>query len=264
MEIDTNKLRISLVQAAISWENKTRNTEHYGHLLEKLSGKSDLAVLPEMFSTGFSMRAGHLAETNEDATIVAIRSWAKNFGFAVCGSFLAKDESGRIFNRGFFITPQGDSYFYDKRHLFRMGEENKQFTAGDRILIIPYKTWKIRLIICYDLRFPVWNRNTDNAYDLLICPANWPIARANVWQVLLQARALENQSYVCGVNRIGEDGLKIPHQGDSVLLDFKGNTVIETVRNSESVVTGTIQKDFLETFRKKFPAWMDADRFEIK
>ncbi|MCL1934222.1 MAG: amidohydrolase [Candidatus Azobacteroides sp.] len=258
-----NELRISLVQADIFWEDKDRNIERYGNLLKKLSGKSDLAVLPEMFSTGFSMQAFHLAETNEGTTIQAVRSWAKEYDLAVCGSFLAKDDSERIFNRGFFIDPDGKQSFYDKRHLFRMGLEQKRFTAGDRKVIIPYKGWNIRLIVCYDLRFPVWVRNRKNEYDVLICPANWPIPRANVWQILLPARALENQCYVCGVNRIGRDGNSIEHRGDSVLLDFKGNRIAETVPDEESVVTVLLRKDLLDDFRERFPAWMDADDFEI-
>jgi predicted amidohydrolase len=258
-----NELRLSLVQSDIVWENKEKNLEHYGNLLKTLAGKSDLAVLPEVFSTGFSMHAGHLAETNDGLTISTVRSLAKESGLAICGSFLAKNDSDKVFNRGFFVTPEGEAYFYDKRHLFRMGEENNHFTAGDQKRIVSYKGWNIRLIVCYDLRFPVWTRNPDNAYDLLVCPANWPIARSKVWNILLQARALENQAYVCGVNRVGIDGANIPHQGDSVLLDFKAHPIAETKPSHTSVGTGIIRKDALEDFRKKFPAWMDADRFEI-
>jgi predicted amidohydrolase len=258
-------LRISLIQSRIFWEDKQKNLGHYERLLEGLSGNSDLAVLPELFSTGFSMHANHLAETNEELTQHTIRKWAKEYKFAVCGSFLAKDDtSGKIYNRGFFVTPEEKSYFYDKRHLFRMGEENEQFSAGNQPLIIPYRGWNIRLIICYDLRFPVWIRNRTNEYDLLICPANWPLVRAKVWQTLLQARALENQCYVCGVNRVGEDGIGIIHRGDSVLLDFKANPVVETNPDSECAITATIRKNRLEEFREKFPAWLDADRFEIE
>jgi len=258
-----NELRISLVQADIFWEDKDRNIAQYGNLLQKLSGKSDVAVLPEMFSTGFSMQAPQLAETNEGTTIQAIRSWAREYNLAVCGSFLAKDDSGQIFNRAFFIDPEGNQEFYDKRHLFRMGLEQQHFTAGDRQIIVPYQGWNFRLIVCYDLRFPVWVRNQKNEYDVLICTANWPTARAYVWQNLLVARALENQCYVCGVNRIGMDGHAIDHQGDSTLIDFKGYPMLETSCNEESIVTGILQKDLLDTFRERFPAWMDADRFEI-
>jgi predicted amidohydrolase len=258
-----NDLRIGLVQADIVWENKQKNLENYGNLLKTLSGKIDLAVLPEVFSTGFSMRAKHLAETNGGLTISTIRSWAKDLDTAICGSFLAQGNSGKVYNRGFFITPGNEAFFYDKRHLFRMGEENRHFSAGDRKLIVPYKGWNIRLIICYDLRFPVWTRNPGNEYDLLVCPANWPAVRSDVWKTLLRARALENQAYVCGVNRIGTDGINSPHQGESALLDFKANLVVETERNQISVATGVIRKEALDEFRKKFPVWMDADRFEI-
>jgi len=258
-----NDLKISLVQSGIFWEDKGRNLEHYGNLLKKLSGESDLAVLPEMFSTGFSVQASHLAETNEGITMQTIRRWAKEYRLAVCGSFLAKDDSERIYNRGFFIEPNGNDRFCDKRHLFRMGGEDLQFTAGNRIEIIPYQGWNIRMVICYDLRFPVWIRNRKNEYDILICVANWPDARSNVWQTLLSARALENQCYVCGVNRIGRDGEYIKYRGDSVLIDFKGNVIQETCPSEESVVTGILQKDRLDRFRKRFPVWADADDFEI-
>jgi len=258
-----NELRISLIQAGIFWEDKVRNIEQYGNILKNLSGKSDLAVLPEMFSTGFSMQISHLSETTEGKTVQTIRSWAKEFNLAICGSFLAKDDSERVFNRAFFITPDGDEWYCDKRHLFRMGAEHEQFTAGDRIIIVPYKGWNFRMIVCYDLRFPVWTRNRKNEYDVLICPANWPAVRAYAWQTLLVARAMENQCYVCGVNRIGKDGQDIEHQGDSVLIDFKGNRILETVPNVESVATGILRKNQLENFRERFPAWMDADEFEI-
>jgi predicted amidohydrolase len=255
-------LRISLIQSGIVWENKQENWKNYGRLIQNVKGKSDIVVLPEMFSTGFTMHAKHLAETNDETTVQTIRSWAKEYNLALSGSFLAKDPSGKLYNRGFFITPD-EAYFYDKRHLFRMGEENEQFTAGNQILTIPYKAWKIRIIVCYDLRFPVWTRNRDNEYDLLICPANWPEVRSEVWNILLKARAIENQSYVCGVNRIGIDGNNHNYKGESVLIDFKGKAILEAKANEEDIVTGTIDKKALETFREKFPAWIDADRFEI-
>jgi len=258
-----NELRISLIQTDIVWENKQKNLEQTHNLLKTVAGKSDLAVLPEVFSTGFSMHAEHLAEANDCLTISTLRSMAKELNMAICGSFLAKGDSAKVFNRGFFITPEEEAFFYDKRHLFRIGEENEHFTAGNQKLIVPYKGWNIRLIICYDLRFPVWARNIDNEYDLLVCPANWPAVRSKVWKILLPARALENEAYVCGVNRIGFDGINVYHQGDSILFDFKGNPVVETEQNQTSVVTGTIRKGDLEDFRRRFPVWKDADRFEI-
>jgi len=258
-----NELRISLIQANIFWEDKDRNIKYYGTLLKKLSGESDLAVLPETFSTGFSMHASDLAETNDGRTLQTVRFWAKEYNLAVCGSFLAKDDSGLFFNRCFFIAPDGNEWFYDKRHLFRMGAEHQNFTAGNQIVTVPYKGWNIRLIVCYDLRFPVWTRNRKNEYDLLICPANWPVSRTKIWQTLLVARAMENQCYVCGVNRIGTDIQNIEYQGNSLLIDFKGNPLLKPPINKKSVITGILHKDRLDDFCAHFPAWMDADDFEI-
>jgi predicted amidohydrolase len=259
-----SNLTVSLIQADIAWENKDHNFKHFGSLLKGIAGKTDLAILPEMFSTGFSVQSVQLAESNEGQTVQVVYSWAKEYNFAISGSFLAKDHSGRIFNRGFFITPQGDSWFYDKRHLFRFGGEDKHFSAGEQTLIVPYKGWNIMMIICYDLRFPAWCRNRNNEYDLLVCPANWPESRANVWDVLLKARSMENLSYVCGVNRMGIDGFNIPYKGCSAIIDFKGNTLVEASEYVESVVTETLNKEKLIAFRNKFPAWKDADIYEIK
>ena len=259
-----NELRVSCIQSSIVWENKTQNLNDFFASISPLKGLSDLVVLPETFSTGFSMQVEHLAETNDGNTIQTIQQWAKELNFAIAGSFLAKDADGRLFNRGFFVTPENETYFSDKRHLFRMAEENNLFTAGNSDTVIPYKGWNIRLIVCYDLRFPVWIRNKNNEYDLLLCVANWPQVRANVWNILLQARAIENLCYVCGVNRVGEDGNEISYQGDSFLLDYKGNAIVQAGKNQSVVVTGSIYKDKLEAFREKFPAWKDADSFEWK
>jgi len=256
-------LRISLVQSDIVWEDKSKNLENYSRLLHGIAGKTDLAVLPEMFSTGFSMQCKHLAETNNGKTISTVKDWAADFNLAVSGSFLAKDDSNNIYNRGFFITPEGDSYFYDKRHLFRMGNEHETFKAGKKQLIVPYKDWNINLIICYDLRFPVWSRNVDNAYDLILCVANWPEARNDAWEILLKARAIENQAYVCGVNRTGVDGNGLKHKGNSLLIDFKGKVLSEYIPDKITVNTYSINKEQLENFRQKFPTWKDADKFNF-
>jgi len=203
-----------------------------------------------------------LAESNEGVTVETIKKWAKDYDLAVCGSFLAC-ENDKLYNRGFFAIPDGNILFYDKRHLFRMGDEDKNFTAGEKQLIVSYKGWNICLIVCYDLRFPVWSRNVENAYDLLICCANWPVVRETAWNILLKARAVENCSYVCGVNRIGQGEFGILYQGDSQLIDHKGNIVVFCEPNEEMVVTEVLSKDALEYFRKKFPVWMDADKFDI-
>lgn len=259
-----NDLRISLIQSPIFWEDKAKNLAHFERKLAELIGNTDLAVLPETFTTGFSMDASRLAETNDEATVATIKDWAAKFGFAICGSFIGREEE-RVYNRGFFITPEGESFYYDKRHLFRMADEHHYYHAGNDLSQISYNGWNIRLAICYDLRFPVWLRNTqDNPYDLLIVTANWPKARKAPWELLLKARAVENQCYVCGVNRVGEDANHIAHSGNSALIDYKGNTVAEIGDNEEATVTGTISKEALNQFRQKFPAWMDADQFEIK
>lgn len=259
-----DRLRITLVQSDIVWEERDANLRHFGDLVGRVAGESDLVVLPETFSTGFSVHATRLAETTDAETMQTVRSWSKEFRVAVCGSFISTDGSGRIYNRGFFITPEGDARFYDKRHLFRMGEEHDNFSAGSSSEIISFLGWNIRLIICYDLRFPVWIRNRRNEYDLLLCVANWPASRNEVWSTLLKARALENQCYVCGVNRIGEDFHGLRHQGDSVLIDFKGKIVEETPRDREAVVTAEIDKISLENFRNKFPVWKDSDDFYLR
>ncbi|MDR1681991.1 MAG: nitrilase family protein [Candidatus Symbiothrix sp.] len=259
----TNDLRISILQADIAWEDKAKNLENYGTLLSGLQGKSDLAVVPEMFTTGFSMQASHLAETNDGTTIQTLKRLSQTVDLAIAGSFLAKNDDGKLYNRGFFITPSGESFFADKRHLFRLGGEDKVFTPGLTYPILSCKNWNIRLIVCYDLRFPVWSRNQNNEYDLLLCTANWPRARANVWKTLLQARAIENQCYVCGVNRIGQHGKIIDYQGDSILVDYKGFPITEAPTDRQAILTTTIKRESLLDFRQKFPVGKDADRFQI-
>ncbi|MCC8145874.1 MAG: nitrilase family protein [Bacteroidales bacterium] len=258
-----NELRVSTIQSNIFWEDKEKNLSHFYSLISPLKGHSDLVVLPETFTTGFSMNASHLAEDIHGETIQTLKKWSEGLSLALTGSFIAKEEDDLLYNKGFFITPDGNTSFYNKKHLFRMGEENNVFTPGLTYSVFSYKNWNLRLIICYDLRFPVWNRNKNNEYDLLICTANWPKARAKVWSALLEARAIENIAYVCGVNRIGEDGNKIAHQGGSTVIDYRGNILSQSEINQEVVSTVAINKDRLEDFRKKFPVWKDADAFEL-
>lgn len=262
-----DELRISLIQTDIQWENKLANLANYERILKNLSGQTDLVILPETFSTGFSMNPDVWAESNKGETMQTVASWVEKFSFAICGSFIAKemqDDKTKYFNRGFFFTPEGASYFYDKRHLFRMSDEHDHYSAGTKYDIIRYKGWNIRMIICYDLRFPVWIRNRNNAYDLLICSANWPTPRIDVWNTLLKARALENLCYVAGVNRIGPDINHVEHQGNSLLFDFRGKIIGEAEQNMESVITQTLSKSALENFRIKFPVWMDSDEFSLQ
>ena len=221
-----DNLRISMVQSHIIWEDRDENLGYYGELLRRVSGKTDIAVLPETFTTGFSMDVEKLADTMDGPTIPIIKGWAKKYKLAVAGSFIAK-EGGKYFNRAFFVTPEGETYLYDKRHLFRMAGEDQHFTAGDKRTIVRYKDWNICLQVCYDLRFPVWSRNVDNEYDLLIYVANWPEARKKVWKTLLQARAMENMAYVCGVNRVGIDGKGFVYRGDSMIFSPKGKKLAD-------------------------------------
>ena len=167
------ELRISMIQSHIIWEDQEENLCYYGELLRRVSGRTDLAILPETFTTGFSMDVARLADPMEGKTIATVKAWASKYGMAVMGSFLCKEDD-RYFNRAFFITPEGEVTTYDKHHLFRMADEHKSFTPGEKLTIVEYKGWKICMQVCYDLRFPVWTRNVNNAYDLLIYVANWP------------------------------------------------------------------------------------------
>lgn len=255
-------MRISLIQYDIAWENKETNLDFLSDQLKSLAGQTDIVVLPEMFSTGFSMKSSLLAEPMNGLTITTLKKWAYKYDFAIAGSFIC-NENEHYFNRAFFIPPQKPLFHYDKRHLFRMGEEPQYFHAGKQTGLFTYQGWNIRLAICYDLRFPVWLRNSNNAYDLLLLVANWPASRIQVWDTLLAARAIENQCYVCGVNRIGTDGLGLPYPGHSMLLDARGKCLIRSADNQTAISTVEIQLDALQHFRKKFPVWKDADNFEF-
>ena len=260
--MNNSSLRLSVIQSHITWEDRSENLAYYGELLRRVSGKTDLAVLPEMFTTGFSMRVNDLADTNEGETIASVKKWAETYDMAIVGSFIAT-ENGKFYNRAFFVTPEGETYYYDKRHLFSMAGEDKFFDAGDKLLIVNYRGWKICPLICYDLRFPVWSRNVDNEYDLLIYVANWPEARKRAWKSLLQARAIENMAYVCGVNRVGTDGRSFTYIGESLVFTPKGKKLINAGTKEEVTRTCKLKKANLESLRTKFPVWKDADRFSI-
>lgn len=258
---DTN-LRISLVQQDIAWEDKPANLAYMHDTIATLSGKTDLVIFPEMCTTGFSMNTHALAETTEGNTVSLLKEWARKYELAICGSFIAKD-GDLYYNKAFCITPQ-EQYFYDKRHLFRMGREPEAYSAGKKRVVFELNGFNICLLVCYDLRFPVWARNVDNEYDLLIYVANWPTARTKVWNTLLTARALENMSYVCGVNRIGEDGNGLTHSGSSKVVNARGEDILSLPLNQQYVDTVSISKNELHEFRAKFPVWKDADEFDIK
>ncbi len=230
--------------------------------LHALRGTTEIVVLPEMFSTGFTMKSRELAEPVSGITVRILKELAADFQLALCGSFICSERSN-YYNRAFFITPEGEEFYYDKRHLFRMGNEAEYFSAGNNKLIISYRGWNICLLVCYDLRFPVWSRNVNNEYDLLIYMASWPQARRLAWDTLLCARALENMCYVCGVNRIGVDGNKLIYNGGSVVFSPKGEPLASVPDGEEGIETVSLSLISLQQLRDKFPVWKDADAFRL-
>lgn len=251
-----------MVQSHIIWEDRDENLGYYGELLMRVKGRTDVAVLPETFSTGFSMDVEKLADDTNGKTLQTIKEWAAKYNIAIVGSFIAL-EDGNYFNRAFFVKPDGETTFYDKRHLFRMANEDKYFSPGKERPVISYKGWNICLQVCYDLRFPVWSRNRDNEYDLLIYVANWPEARKKAWKVLLHARAIENMAYVCGVNRVGIDGGGIRFRGDSMIFSPRGKKIADAGKREETTRTCILNWQEMQDLRTKFPAWKDADKYDL-
>lgn len=255
-------MRISLIQTDIFWADIQSNLHKTEKKLTSLQGKTELVVLPEMFTTGFCTDRLELAETMDGETVQTLIRWAKAYKLAITGSFIAREDD-KIYNRAFFVKPDGEIHTADKRHLFSVGGEDRLFSAGDKRLIVNYNGFNICVLVCYDVRFPVWARNVNNEYDLLIYTANFPHARMDAWDALLKARAIENQAYVCGLNRVGVDGADISYSGHSVMLDFKGKEMTGFSEYEENVKTVEIHKEPLEKFREKYAFWKDADRFEI-
>jgi len=255
-------LKITIFQAYLFWENIEKNLQNIGL---RLSGgvreKTDLIVLPEMFNTGFTMKAKELAEDMDGQTMQWIKKTAASYDCVVTGSLIIK-ENGNYYNRMVWVKPDGDCQYYDKHHLFSLGEEDKHFSAGNEQVIVELKGWKIRLAVCYDLRFPVWLRNKDTAYDILLLVASWPDKRSSHWRTLIHARAIENQSYVIGVNRVGHDGNQIYHSGHSMCIDPLGNTVYYKPED-EDLYTFSINYTELEKIRRQFPFLKDSDDFEF-
>jgi predicted amidohydrolase len=260
-------LIVTLVQANICWENTEKNLSHFDHLLGKITGPTDLILLPETFNTGFSINPAKCAEPPDGPTIKFLRAKATKKNAVIMATILTC-EGTSCYNRLVCIYPDGQMAAYDKRHLFRLSEEYKLFSSGTRQVVADVKGWKVATIVCYDLRFPVWCKNTwkegQYGYDLLVCPANWPASRSHVWKTLLAARAIENQAYVAGVNRIGEDGYGTGHTGDSTVFDPRGKTLCTTPENKETIETVTLSAEELQLFRDSFTIGMDWDQFTIK
>lgn len=256
------ELNVSFIQTNLFWEDKTKNLDHFTQKINELPNNTELVILPEMFTTGFSMNPESHAEGMDEQSVKWMLEIAENRNVILSGSLIIK-EKGDYLNRSISVFPDGSLYSYDKRHLFRMGEENKHYTAGNTRMIFSYKNWRIFPLICYDLRFPVWSRNRDD-YDLIFYVANWPEPRRHVWRNLLIARALENQVYVIGVNRIGSDGQGLKYAGDSMVVDPKGRIISSTEPYQDATETVTISLSELNNFREKFPVGKDADEFELK
>jgi predicted amidohydrolase len=256
-----NQLRITPVQTLLHWESEEKNLQMLTLLLQGLKGKTDLVVLPEMFNSGFSMQPHNIAQPMNGTTILWMQQQAKLLGAAICGS-IAVIEDANFLNRFLFVRPNGVVESYDKRHCFRMSGEHEVYKAGKQRKIIQYLGWRILPQICYDLRFPVFSRNI-NDYDLMIYVANWPAVRCYPWRVLLQGRAVENLAYVVGVNRIGADGNGIEYRGDSLVLDYKGEVLVDH-QSEADLRTQILDLDSLNHFKAKFPAWMDADNFSLE
>ena len=262
----SRNLRVALIEDNIAWADKAANIEQLKRNLRNVPEGTDLVVLPELFTTGFIVgdrdTAAQLAERNIDATITILHQLAEHYNLALCGSYLAHT-AGQLYNRAFFIEANGEETFYDKRHLFAFAGENNVYKQGYTLApIVRYRGFNIKLIVCYDLRFPVFCRNVGNAYDLLVVVANWPKARENAWKQLLAARAIENEAYVLGVNRCGQDPQGIVYsEGSSQIIDFKGKLITE--RATSPVIAADLSLPALARFREKFPAWHDADNFTI-
>lgn len=254
-------MKISIVQPDTVWENKSANFVKIESLIPGITGNTDIIILPEMFNTGFSVDPEKISEPPFSLTFEWMKTMAEKTSSAICGSYIVR-EKNKYFNRWMFVSPDHEIYQYDKRHLFSIGSEDKAFTRGKKRVVFSYKGVRICPNICYDLRFPVWIRNR-NDYDLLIYSANWPDSRHAVWLTLLKARAIENQCYVAGANRVGADAAGVNYKGDSLLIDPRGNIISAPVNDKECTVSGEISLDELSDFRKKFPVLKDADQFTL-
>ncbi len=275
-----SSLTITIIQTNLHWENKKANFAMLSQKIKSISEKTEVVILPEMFNTGFSMNPELLAETMDGETIQWMKKIAAEKNIILAGSIMIEDSSTgssndkKFFNRLIWMLPNGDYGYYDKRHLFACGDEHTHFSPGSKRLIASVKGWKINLQVCYDLRFPVWSRQSpipglqrggedvQFEYDVLIYVANWPHKRSHAWKTLLQARAIENQCYVAGINRVGDDGNEIHYSGNSMIVDPLGE-ILYQAKEEETIFTCTLQKEKLTEVREKFPFWKDADSFTI-
>jgi omega-amidase len=260
--LNINNLKITVFQAYLFWENIDKNLHNLNlRLSSGVKEKTDLIILPEMFNTGFSMNAASLAEEMNGKTMQWMQEVAIRYECVITGSLMIK-ENNLYYNRLIWMLPDGSFEYYNKRHLFGMGEEDENYTAGNEKVVVELKGWKIRLAICYDLRFPVWLRNQNEEYDVLLIIASWPDKRTAHWRALIPARAIENQSYVIAVNRVGHDGNEVYHSGHSMCIDPQGNTVYYKPED-EDLYTFSINYEEVVKTRRTFPFLKDADTFSI-
>lgn len=253
-------LTVSIVQADLHWHDAGKNREQFTAVLQSLQDRTNLIVLPEMFTTGFTMDAATYAETMDGQSIAWMKEMAADKNASVCGSLIIA-ENNKYYNRFICVDPSGQEVFYDKRHLFRLANEQQHFAAGNETIIFEINGWRICPMVCYDLRFPVWSRNRNN-YDLLLYVANWPGRRHHAWESLLRARAIENLSYVIGVNRTGVDGNDLPYSGGSVIIDYLGEE-LANIGDKVGIATTVLDFAALQKFRDRFAFHRDADDFSL-
>lgn len=255
-------LKIALIQADLVWEDPKQNLENFSKKIENISETVDLIILPEMFTTGFTMNAKNVAESMDGNTVAWMQSIASRLNTVIIGSLVILEENN-YYNRLLFVEPSGRIQHYDKRHTFTLVGEDEVYTAGAEKLIIDYKGWKICPLICYDLRFPVWSRNTED-YDVLLYVANWPKPRISAWDALLKARAIENMSYCIGVNRIGVDGVNSVYSGHSAAYDVLGNIITSIEPDKEQTQVINLEKRHIQGYRNKLKFLDDSDKFTLK
>ncbi len=250
-------LIVSVIQSNVHWEDIDSNISMFDLKIDAVDEAADLIVLPEMFTTGFTMNAPKYSEKMKGPTVQWLLKRSAQKKAHITGSIII-EEKGKFFNRLIWVKPNGSLFTYDKRHLFRYAGEERTYSAGNRNITVQVKGWKVRPFICYDLRFPIWTRNLKNQYDIAIFTANWPGSRSLHWKTLLRSRAIENQCYVLGVNRVGTDGNGISYSGNSSLIDFKGDIIFEK-QDEESILTAKLSLSDLISYRETFPFWKDAD-----
>ena len=255
-------LKVTAIQTELVWEDIESNLAAFDSKIDAIEDETHMIVLPEMFTTGFSMHPAALAQDMNGSAILWLKEKSRHKNVDMVGSIIVKEDD-KFFNRLIWAKPSGEIFTYDKKHLFRMAGEEKVYSAGHKNITVELHGWKIRPFICYDLRFPVWTRNIDNQYDAAIFIANWPARRSGHWKLLLQARAIENQCFVIGVNRVGTDGNGHPYSGDSAVIDPWGSVLFEKT-DLACTFTTPLSYEVLQKSRKSFPVWMDADNDLIR